>query len=160
MITTDNRGYTLIEVLTVVAIIGIVTVVAFSLAGGDKTARFGQDFDELAANLRDLQANARAAKDNREYGMCLRSDGWSSFAVQSDTTADPCATGYPEQIKPVNFEVASMSAAVSPSTDRVVFERVTGRTKDGSTATLTLTLDNPARTRTLRIETNGAIHEQ
>lgn len=160
MIGTRNRGYTVVEVVVVMAIIAVVVAIAFSMAGGDRPAKFGQDFDELTANLRSLQSDARAAKGNEEFGMCFASGGWTSFSIPSDSTADPCESGFAGKIRSETFRVTAMGAEVSPSSDRIVFQRITGRTKGGSQATLTLTLTDPDRTRTLKVDPNGGIHEE
>lgn len=160
MVGTRNRGYTIIEVVVIIAIAAVVTTVAFLMAGGDKPAKFGQDFDALAAALRGLQSDARAAKGNDEYGMCFQAGGWMSFSIPSGSTEDPCAPGFAGRIESKDFRVATMDVTVVPAADRIVFERVTGHTENDAVATLTLTLDDPARTRTLKVEPSGAVHEE
>lgn len=160
MIGKNSRGFTLIEVVVVMAIIGIVAVIAFGLVGANRPAQFGQDFDELAAGLRSLQSDARAAKGNEEFGACFETGGWTSFSIPSGSTDDPCASGFSGQIKSEDFRAATMGIDVEPAANRIIFERVTGRTKGGSSATLTLTLADPARARVLEIEPTGAVHEE
>ena len=160
MVGKNSQGYTIIEVIVIVGIIAVVAVIGFNVVGGDRTAKFGQDFDELTAQLRGLQSDARAAKGNEEFGACFEADGWTAYSIPQDSTADPCASGYTGQLHSEDFQVASLAAVINPSATRITFERVTGRTKGNSAAELTLTVQEPDRTRVLRVESNGAIHEE
>lgn len=158
--TPKHRGFTLVEAVVVMAIIAIAATATFMLVGQDRGPRFDGEVDKTVAELKRMQGNARAAKDNKEYGMCFATDSWTSYARDPGDTADPCAGGFPGVIQTIEFTVASLAATLTPNADHITFERVSGKPRDGTTATLTFSSAEPDRSRTVDITSSGVINAE
>ncbi|MDP9212114.1 MAG: type II secretion system GspH family protein [bacterium] len=156
----SQRGFTLVESIVVLAIVGIAATATFMLVGQDRGPRFNGEVEETVAELKRMQANARAAKDNQEYGMCFAANGWTSYGQDTNDTADPCAAGFAGHIRTVGLSVATLATDLAPAADHVAFERVTGKPANGTSGTLTFSSVDPERSRTVRIESSGVINAE
>ncbi len=155
-----QRGFTLVEAIVVLAIVGIAATATFMLVGQDRGPRFNGEVEETVAELKRMQGDARAAKDNKEYGVCFDADGWTSYAQDMNDTTDPCASGFAGTIRSEEFSVASLVVDLTPAANRVTFERITGKPTNGTSGTLTFSSTDPQRNRTVRIESSGVINAE
>lgn len=156
---TNQKGFTLLEVLLVIAIIGIVSV-----AGGVYVGNVVSDtvLEEVAsaviADLKNAQAKAINGVDAKRWGVCFRNptsgpndDKYEIALIDSGT--DACNPGS----DPSTFflqEGVEFSNPASGTTDDVVFEKISGGALEHTSLELSLRGD----IRVINITTAGRIY--
>ncbi|MFH1632230.1 MAG: prepilin-type N-terminal cleavage/methylation domain-containing protein [bacterium] len=144
----QNRGFTLVEVLVVVAILALIVFIATGLGANTLTKnQIGIETDQMISLLRRAQARSVSGYQDDVWGVHLTSTDYTLFKSNDYATRD---TSFDE--------VYNLPSSLSASglTD-VVFEIRTGETTD--TGTITLTLSASGETSTLTINSNGRITE-
>lgn len=76
---SDERGFTLIEVIAVLVIVGIVSAVAISRSVSSSSFSLASEAQILKTNLR--YAQAKALSDNTSWGLALTS---SAYTLQNN----------------------------------------------------------------------------
>lgn len=149
----STAGYTLIEVVVVLSVIGIIAGMSFAAVGLQRSAAFDSQSQDLLGSLRDMQSKSRSVEANREYGVSFSGNSWTTFS------RDP-ATLAVSNIKITNLSSATLTTAISPTATQIVFTRLTGVPTNSTSATLTMNLTNPTKQRVLKVESAGAIYVQ
>lgn len=139
--------------VVIISIIALVSTLGFALAGFDRGNKYDGQAQEMLVQLRKMQSNARTVTDNKEYGMSFGSSSWTSFS------RDPVA-GTQTTLETRQLLNTTLSASLNPTATQVVFERLTGRPKSGTSGTLTLTSTNPSRVKVIKFESSGVMYVQ
>ena len=147
------RGFTLVETMVVLGIIAIVSALTVGLVGFQRVSKFDEEVQTTLAELRQQQSKARTVNDNKEYGMQFATDSWTTYDVDPATATQTTGTTQ-------TLSNSTLSAVVTPTASQVTFERLTGRTKNASSATLTFSRSTPSRSRSIKIEPDGRMYVQ
>lgn len=135
------------------AIIAVVSGASLSLVLLERANRFDSQVETMLAELRLVQSQAKVVTDNKEYGMSFTANSWTTFS------RDP-ASGNQTSLQTRQLSSLTLTTALNPAASQIVFERLTGKTQNATSGTLTLTRTNPARTKTIRIESTGVFYVQ
>ena len=157
---TTQAGFTLVETIVVLAIIGLLAGATFMLVGQDRGGKFDRQVQTTLAELRNLKSQSQTVDTNQEYGMCFTSSSWKTFSKDPASTADPCASGTSGQIKTYQFNNLTLAATVTPSDNKIIFDRLTGKPKNGASATLTFVMASPSRTQVIKVDPSGVLYVQ
>ncbi len=148
-----QRGFTLVEIIVTLSIVALVSTLGFRLVGFERGNKFDGQVQEMLVGLRKVQSNARTVADNKEYGMSFSGNSWTTFS------RDP-VSGTQATLETRQLGTTALAASVTPAATQVVFERLSGRTKNGASGTLTLSSTNPGRSKTVRFEPTGVMYVQ
>lgn len=151
--TAPAAGFTLIEAVVVLAIIGLIAAVGINLFAFQKNAEFNSNVDEVLTNLRKMQSEARTVTSNREYGMSFAGNTWTTFS------SDP-ATNTQTVISSKTLPDVAITPVFTPAGSQIIFNRLSGTTKNSTSGAVTFTLDNPNKSKVVRIEASGVLYAQ
>jgi prepilin-type N-terminal cleavage/methylation domain-containing protein len=83
-------GFTLIEIMIVIVIVGIVAVIAFDKNGSPATYTLLSQGELLAANLRHTQTLATTWSRSLSVGLTSGTNGTYSVSCMNSSTSSPC----------------------------------------------------------------------
>jgi prepilin-type N-terminal cleavage/methylation domain-containing protein len=124
-----HRGFTLMEIILSVAVIGILAAISFPLFSGFKvTSDLQTGADGIAQNLSRAQAMSQAVAEDSSWGLKLLAGQAIVFKGASYATRD------------VNFdEVSSLPDTLTFSgVTEIVFAKFSGETQNVGTTTLSV----------------------
>lgn len=116
----NNKGFTLIELLVTVAIIGIMTAMAFAnYRFGDRELELQRSADKLAQDLRRAQELAISAKEfegttPNGYGIYFDLDDAKHYILFADSNGDQIYSGVSEKVEQITIEGSVFLTALSP----------------------------------------------
>ena len=154
--TTQIRsedGFTLVEVIVTLAIIGVAAATGLGLIGLDRRAKLDNPFQNRVVELRQMQSHARTVKDNKEYGMSFTASSWTSFSRNP-------VSGVQTTLQTRPLVGVTLTTVISPPGTAVRFERLTGTTAGPTTATITMTSASLNQSKVVRVEPTGVIYVQ
>lgn len=146
-----SKGYTLIEIVIVIAILAILSTVTASVYKRYQTSQaLDKDTALVSSLLNQSRVLTLSSKDNVKHGLYLEANqvtlfSGSSYVVGTSTNV----------VFPLNNTV-SLSATLPSGTTSIIFERLTGKTFQNGTITLT-SLVNPSSTKSITIYGSGII---
>jgi len=149
---SNQRGFTLVEVIVSISIfIILATLVFLSASSFRATSDLSTTVSNVIADLRFLQSQTIASKNESQYGIKIEQDKFTLFKGSSYSTRD---TSYDEvRDLPSRIDISSWSVGGG---DEVVFERVSGSTNNAGSITLGLKSD-PSIARVVVISASGEI---
>lgn len=151
--TVRRRGFSLVETVVVLGIAAMVAAIGLAIFTPDRSAKFDGQVQNLLAELRQSQANARTVDNNKEYGVSFTSTSYTTFS------RDP-SNGSQTSIKTTTLSNATLAAVLTPVASSIIFDRLTGRPQNNTMATLTLTTTNPSRQKIIKVENTGVMYVQ
>ncbi len=146
-----SAGFTLVETIVTISIIGVIAGLSIRLYDLQGNATFDSEVEETLANLRKMQSEARVVNNNKEYGMSFTTSSWTTFSN------DP-ATGTQTNIQTKSLGRATLGTTISPSASQVIFSRLTGQTKNTTSATLTFTRTGSSKSKSIIIQSSGVMY--
>jgi prepilin-type N-terminal cleavage/methylation domain-containing protein len=150
MIGTYNRGYTLIEVIVIIAIVGLLSAGVFGLYGILRGADFDSQAQALLSDLREMQTKSKTVESNKEYGVAFTSSSW--------TTKSRPIGGAATSLRTTNLDGVTLNASLNPSATELYFARLSGKPKNNTNATLTLTLTETGQTKRIQVKDTGVLY--
>lgn len=160
-LSSDRRGLTIIELVTVLAIIGILAAVAVpQYATARRNVLLSDTTIEVVNTLRQAQGralasqNAGSATEATNHGVHFEAGQTTLFGGTWSTPTYTTVKRLPDG--------TTICGGVGTS---VTYERLTGRSIDpatglGSSATMTVGLDGCTQTRTITISAEGSLVAQ
>lgn len=156
---SKQKGFTLLEVILVLAILATISAIGFSYLGGFKS---GADLEETAGQivgkLREAQNKAMAGEDNQKWGAHFDNTGADPFYEIFSTNTDYAgASAVVEKIyltslaADVKFDMPAGGQSVD-----VIFSKITGVPPSAQDIVINL----QGATKTISIETGGRIRIQ
>lgn len=146
-----DQGYTLIELVVVIAIIGILAVATFvGYNNFRKRTQLSITAEELESALKLSQSKTLSSLNKTNYGIHFESDGYLAFEGEPYNPADPANIAY--NISD-NLEVYNIN--LNGGGSEVIFERLTGRTDNHGS--LSIRIKNTVQAKTINIEPSGTI---
>ncbi|HBG81529.1 TPA: hypothetical protein DDW69_01670 [candidate division CPR2 bacterium] len=124
-----KRGFTLIEVIIVVSVIGLLSISAASgYLNYQKSTEIKENSGQVAAFMREAQSNATSQKLNKKWGVNLNNDGLQ-MTLFDDSMAGENKRYYnlPKQLK---FD----SVSINGGGNDIIFDKMTGETSNYGTA--------------------------
>lgn len=158
-----NRGFTLFEVLVVIAIIGIITVLILgNYRKGQSQYEVAQTSQRLASDIRQAQGMAISGADTAGYsqiggyGINVQSGSYTLF-LNTSSDANGCPSGTPTTLKTVSFP----AGVTATNTGQVFFAPPEPKTCIGSgQAEIQFLLTKGSDTKTVRVTDYGKIEAQ
>lgn len=130
--TQDRNGFTLIELMIVVAVVGILTTIAYpAYTSYIQRGRVGEAFAELGTLRQQLE---QYYQDHRDYGSSATSCGGTTTPIPSSTT--PAGTQYFSYT--CNWTVGS--GDINNGSNQAFLATATGRSDQGMSG-YTYTMD-------------------
>lgn len=148
-----RNGFTLVEILVVVALIAFLLLIALAIIPIERGNRLDGQAQDLLSSLRNMQSNARVVADNKEYGVSFSSSAWSTYSI------DP-VSGTQTTIETRPLRDASLSISITPAASQVTFQRLTGTTKNSTDVTITIRQTSTNKTKTIYVKPSGVIYAQ
>jgi len=147
-------GFTLLEVILVLAILAIISTISFSYLGGFKTSSAGQ----IVGKLREAQGKAMTGEDNKKWGVHFDNTGAEPFYdFFSTTNSYASGSTIVETIYLTHLaQGITFTAPTSGQSIDVIFSKITG--VPSSAQNIVINLQNS--TKTISIETSGRIEVQ
>ena len=155
-----QNGFTFIELMTVVAIIGIMTTVGFaSLKTGQNQTKLKTAQAEIVALIKLAQSDALQGKEQgtvtpKYYGVKFSADGKSYIFCSNSNDADPNCSNFLQ-----TYPLAGRVAISSGQNSLVRFDVPHGNCYLSSGSTLVVSLGIDSNTKTITISAGGAIAE-
>lgn len=149
----SRDGFTLVEIVVVIAIVGVLAGLSIRLFGFLKSTTFDANVQEVLANLRQVQSQARTVNGNQEYGMSFSANGWTTFSNNP-------TTGVQTNITTKNYSGTTIATSFNPAATQVIFSRLTGQTKNAASGTVTISITNPTKSRVIQINSSGVVYVQ
>lgn len=147
----NNKGFTLMEVLMVIAIFTIIASITFYFFGGfNKREVLEKDVNSLTALVRNARLLSVASKNASPFGIHLESDKAVLFEGNSYVMGGPN-----EKILEFSREIYMSAYSINNGDADIVFARLTGETLNYGTIKLS-TKDDSAST-TITILRTGVI---
>lgn len=153
MFTKNAPGYTLIEIIVIVAIIALVTAGGFGIYGIVRNANFDSQAQALLTDLREMQTKAKAVQGDKQYGVAFTSGSWT-------TKSRPAGGGTATTIETTNLSGATLSASLNPSATEIYFAQLTGKPLNSTDATLTLTRTETGQTKRIIVKDTGVLYAE
>jgi len=148
-----KKGFTIIEVLIVLAIMAILgTFVAVSYSRFNSMQALDKTSALVSSVLNQARTLTLSSKDNTQYGVHLASGEITLFA--GDTYSPSAGSN---SVFTLNPQV-SLIADISGGGSEVVFERLTGKTDQDGTITLSL-VSGASSAKTITIFETGIIQQ-
>ncbi len=140
----------MIVVLAIIGLLAALTVAIFNL---QKVNTFNKQSEELVSALRKAQSQAATGENNDEYGISFSSGSYTTYSI------DP-ATATQTSIATTTVPNTTISTSITPAASQVTFQRVSGQTKNATSATITMTLNGTSRTKVIIVNAAGQIYVQ
>ena len=154
-----DRGFTLLEVILVIAILAIISTISFSYLGGFKTSsELDETAGQIVGKLREAQSKAMTGEDGKKWGVHFDNAGSdSSYDFFSTTNSYASGSAIVETIYLTHLAqgVTFSMPAAGQSVD-VIFSKITG--VPAVAQNVVISLQNS--TKTIIVETSGRIHVQ
>lgn len=155
-----KNGFTLLEVILVLAILATVSAIGFSYLGGFKS---GADLDEttnqVVGKLRETQQKAMAGEDNKKWGVHFYNDNTdATLSYYEIFSGNDYAGGtIVEKIYLTSLAVdARFDTPPAGQSVDIIFSKITGA--PASAQNIVISLQGVIKT--INIETSGRIHTQ
>lgn len=148
-----QRGYTLVEMVVVLAIVGLLAALTVAIFNLQKVNNFNKQSEELVSALRKAQSQAATGENNDEYGISFSSGSYTTYRIDT-------ATATQTSIATTTVSGTTISTSITPSASQVTFLRVSGQTKNATSATITMTLNGTSRTKVIIVNAAGQIYVQ
>ncbi|KKP97682.1 MAG: N-methylation motif domain protein [Parcubacteria group bacterium GW2011_GWD2_38_12] len=152
-------GFTLLEVILVLAILAIISTISFSYLGGFKTSsELDETAGQIVGKLREAQGKAMTGEDNKKWGVHFDNTGAEPFYdFFSTTNSYASGSTIVETIYLTHLaQGITFTAPTSGQSIDVIFSKITG--VPSSAQNIVINLQNS--TKTISIETSGRIEVQ
>src|SRR5258706_15869468 len=131
IITTDQKGFTLIEIIVVVAILTVIISFGMTVDFSSFTSsNFQNEESKIIALLEKARSRSMSNMFERAHGVCYLAP---DYVIFRDGTCDKSAT---DETIPANTGIASNPLTVFPA---VVFEQLTGNTTSATDIVIHIT---------------------
>lgn len=147
-----RKGFSLIEIIIVIAIFAalfVITLTAFSRFNNNQA--LNRSVSEVTSILNEARALTLASKNNAVYGVHFLSDRVTLFTGQIFSPSDP-----DNEVNVISSKVSISNIALSGGGDDIIFQRLTGKTNQNGTITLSLISDS-SKSKTITVEVSGII---
>ncbi len=150
-----RRGFSIIELLTVIAIIVILSVVMFlNLFNRRSTTDLNLTTEQLAGTLREAQSRSMGQVSSTAWSVHLDNGSSPFFALYASSTYNTSSLAGRYAL-PLDLRFATTSVAEGATAD-VFFTEISGAASGSSSITLYL-LSNPNTSTTINIDSTGAV---
>lgn len=147
-----RKGFSLTEILIVVAIsIVLLTIVVSAFSGFNKNQSLNSTVSEVTSVLNEARALTLASYDNKAYGVHFQSDKVILFKGNSFSSSDPS-----NKTTTISSKISISDITLSGGGDNIIFQRLTGKTSQNGTITLSL-ISDPSKSKTITVEVSGII---
>lgn len=155
-----QNGFTLLEVILVLAILAVISTIGFSYLGGFKS---GADIEETAnqivGKLRETQNKAMAGEDNKKWGIHFYNDNADATLSYYEIFSGNDYAGGTVIEKIYLSSLAADARFDTPSAGQsidIIFSKITGVPPSAQNIVISL----QGATKTISVETSGRIKIQ
>jgi prepilin-type N-terminal cleavage/methylation domain-containing protein len=150
-----RKGFTLIEILIVIAILGIISVIVFGSFSVFRSSQgLDKDTDTVVEILRQARSQTLISKNASAYGVHVATTAVTLFSGDTYSAADPNNQVFTF----LNADLV-VSVTLTGGGSDVIFKRLTGETSQNGTIVLSTQGAQP-RTRTITVFKTGLIEYQ
>lgn len=148
-------GFSLIELLLVVAILGMITLISFaSFPGFNSRQALDKDTYLVKATIEEARSLTLAGKNDNSYGVHFTDNSVTVFSGPTYSTSSS-----DNEVSLLNAKVRIATTTFAGGGSDIVFERLTGNTAQNGTVQLTLRSDTQSST-TVTIYKTGLVERK
>lgn len=157
MIHYSKKGFTLFEVILVLAILAIMSTISFLYLGGYKlSADLEESAGQLSSKLREAQNKSMIGENNSSWGIhfdnITSTDPFIELFYGSSYPGTIVEKTYLAQLSPsIRFQAPSSGTSLN-----IVFSKITGKPASQQSAVI-YSNSAPGTTKTITVETSGRI---
>ncbi len=140
------------ETIIIVAVsIILFAIIVSAFSGFNKNQSLNSTSSEVVSVLNEARALTLASLDNKAYGVHFQSDKVILFKGSVFSSSDP-----DNKITTISSKISISNISLNGGGDDIIFQRLTGKTDQDGTITLSLVSD-PSKSKTITVLVSGII---